>query len=346
MPSITKLAALAIILAVASYGLSVSRPVVLPLVLAFGCASMLHPALLRLERLLPRSVAVLLVAMVPLVFAALGMGAMVFMLSTQADTLSAAIDPMVASTKEQLTSLRQMGLPVPKPGDASVSDALADAATSLGLGGTQTVSVLLIAQFFLLLGLLELPAWRDKLEEHVPAARLAAGVEVAAARIRAYFLTRSIACLVSGGVVWIALTALGIPGAPVFGVLTALMNYLPTVGAFIAAAPIIAVAAGTAGPGTAALVAGILFVNEQLVGNLLDPMLQGERVGLAPTLVLLSLLLWGLLWGIPGAFVAVPITLCILSAMEQVPALHDYAHLFLTAEADPEPLARRSRRKK
>lgn len=342
MTKLTRLAAIAVIASATIFGLSASRPVLLPLVLACLSGCMVHPILQRLERFLPRTLAVLTVSFLPLLATALAVVTLVGLLSTQADSLG-TLDPMIASAKDYLTSLRKMGLPVPKSGDSSVSDALADAATSLGLGGTQLLSVLLIAQFFLLLGLLELPTWRDKLEQHLPANRLAAGVETAAQRVRSYFLTRSIACIVSGGVVWLTLTLLGIPGAPVFGLLTAAMNYLPTVGAFVAAAPIIAVAAATKGPSVAAGVAGILFVNEQLVGNVLDPMLQGERVGLAPSVVLLSLLTWGLLWGIPGAFVAVPITLCMLCVFEQTPALHDYAHLFMTARAEPEPLARRAR---
>ena len=54
-----------------------------------------------------------------------------------------------------------------------------------------------------------------------------------------------------------------------------------------------------------------------LNGNLLDPYLMGNSLNLSPFVILVSLTVWSALWGIPGAFLAVPITACIMMILAQ-----------------------------
>jgi AI-2 transport protein TqsA len=97
--------------------------------------------------------------------------------------------------------------------------------------------------------------------------------------------------------------------ALMFGVLTFLLNFIPSVGSVIATLlplPIIFLQFGTSLPAILALVIPGLI--QFVIGNIVDPKLMGENLGLHPAMVLLSLLFWGFIWGIPGMFLAVPMT--------------------------------------
>ena len=54
-----------------------------------------------------------------------------------------------------------------------------------------------------------------------------------------------------------------------------------------------------------------------LNGNLLDPYLMGSSLNMSPFVILVSLTVWSALWGIPGAFLAVPITACIMMILAE-----------------------------
>jgi AI-2 transport protein TqsA len=56
------------------------------------------------------------------------------------------------------------------------------------------------------------------------------------------------------------------------------------------------------------LVMTLLITLQGLIGNVLEPKALGNSIGLHPVTVLLSLTFWGLIWGIPGMFLSIPIT--------------------------------------
>jgi AI-2 transport protein TqsA len=118
--------------------------------------------------------------------------------------------------------------------------------------------------------------------------------------------------LVAG--IWVAI--LGIEFALLWGLVTYLLNYIPNLGSLIAAFPPALLALIQFGPVTAVLVLiGYLVINVAF-GSFLEPFLMGRRVGLSPLAVLLSVIVWGWMWGIPGMLLAVPITMGIKIAME------------------------------
>ena len=65
--------------------------------------------------------------------------------------------------------------------------------------------------------------------------------------------------------------------------------------------------------GLAAALSVVQFLN----GNLLDPYLMGSSLNMSPFVILVSLTVWSALWGIPGAFLAVPITACIMMILAE-----------------------------
>ena len=69
------------------------------------------------------------------------------------------------------------------------------------------------------------------------------------------------------------------------------------------------------------------------IGNIITPKVVGDRLGVSPVVILLSLLLWGMIWGIPGALLSTPIISIIKIVCENIPSLHSIAVLIGSGES-------------
>lgn len=134
-------------------------------------------------------------------------------------------------------------------------------------------------------------------------------------KFRAFFTTRFIlGCITAAFYVgW--LTLFGVDYLLLWGVLAVLLNFVPTAGSIIAGALPVLYVLVVRDPASAAMVAGGLLVIEQVMGNLVDPKLMGRRLSVSPLVVLVALLFWSIIWGVPGALLAVPVTVLITMFM-------------------------------
>ena len=88
-----------------------------------------------------------------------------------------------------------------------------------------------------------------------------------------------------------------------------LLNFIPNVGSvFAVIMPTLMALVQYESFGYAALVAAVIIVVQNIIGNIIEPKIFGDRLGLNPLVILLSLLVWGYIWGIVGMFLAVPLT--------------------------------------
>jgi predicted PurR-regulated permease PerM len=71
----------------------------------------------------------------------------------------------------------------------------------------------------------------------------------------------------------------------------------------------------------------ILIVIDTVIGNVLEPKMMGQGLGLSPLVVLFSLIFWGWLWGIPGMILAVPLMAVIKIICGNIPALQSIAEM-------------------
>ena len=123
------------------------------------------------------------------------------------------------------------------------------------------------------------------------------------------------------------------------GIIAFLLNYIPTVGSIIAAAPAVLLSLILHGtlPHFLLVTMGYVVVNT-LFGNILEPNLMGRRLGLSTLVVILSLLFWGWAWGPIGALLSVPLTMIVKIFLENSPDLKWIAILLdKTPPADPAP---------
>ena len=132
----------------------------------------------------------------------------------------------------------------------------------------------------------------------------------AAARLSRYFLLMTAINFTFGALIALALWLIGIPSPIVWGVLAALMRFVPFVGAYIAAAfPILLAATVGPGWGTVLITAALFLVTELTMGQVVEPLVFGRGTGISALAVIVSTVFWTWLWGPLGLLLAMPITL-------------------------------------
>jgi predicted PurR-regulated permease PerM len=141
--------------------------------------------------------------------------------------------------------------------------------------------------------------------------RTTLAIDDAAHRLSRYFLIQLGINVCFGLVVAIGLYLIGLPSALMWGIIAALMRFVPYIGSYIAAGgPILLAAAVDPGWSKALWVGTLFLVTEPVMGQLVEPMLYGRGTGLSPISVVLSAIFWGWLWGPVGLIISTPLTLC------------------------------------
>jgi AI-2 transport protein TqsA len=128
-------------------------------------------------------------------------------------------------------------------------------------------------------------------------------------RIGTYLALKTFINIILGVISYAIMTALGIEFAGFWAALIALLNYIPYLGSFLGVMFPVALSFLQFGDVTTTLVVLAALSGAQFfVGNFLEPYLMGSSLNLSPFVILVSLMVWSALWGIPGALLAVPIT--------------------------------------
>ena len=124
----------------------------------------------------------------------------------------------------------------------------------------------------------------------------------------AFLTTALMVNVAEGTLVALALWAIGLPNAPLWGVMVALFEFVPYLGA-LAAVIILALAGLTTFDSVGhALLAPAAFLAINLIqANVVSPLLLGHRLTLNPVAIFVGLTFFFWIWGVPGAFLAVPL---------------------------------------
>lgn len=147
-------------------------------------------------------------------------------------------------------------------------------------------------------------------------------------QVRRYIAIKVVLSSITGILVWAVLALFKLELANVFGMLAFLLNFIPSVGSIIATLlPIPIAVAQFQNPWMVALVVGVPGIIQMVIGNGVEPKLLGEGLHLHPVTVLMALSFWGLLWGIPGMFLAVPMTAVIRIVLMQFDTLKPVGNL-------------------
>ena len=129
------------------------------------------------------------------------------------------------------------------------------------------------------------------------------------ANVSVYLSVKLMASLITGLIVASILISFQIKLAVLFALFAFLLNFIPSVGSIISVllpAPVLFLQFGFSS--RFFIVMGLLIATEFIIGNLVEPRFLGEGMDLHPVAVIGSLIFWTLVWGVPGAFLSVPLT--------------------------------------
>lgn len=148
--------------------------------------------------------------------------------------------------------------------------------------------------------------------------------------VQRFLAIKSVVSLVTGSLVGTSLWLVGVDFPLLWGGLAFLLNYIPTLGSFLAAIPPVLLALLQLGPGYALVVTLIFLVINIPMGNLVEPYFMGRRLGISTLVVFLSLVFWGWVWGPVGMLLSVPLTMILKILFENTEDLRWIA-VFLDA---------------
>ena len=138
------------------------------------------------------------------------------------------------------------------------------------------------------------------------------------------FITSSIIGVIAGLIYWF----LGLELAFIFGSLTFLLNFIPVVGSIIAVLlPIPIAVLQFTDLSSILLIIFLPALFHQIIGNIIEPKIFGDAFGLHPITIILSLIFWGMIWGIIGVLLAAPLTAIIRVTFERFESTKKIARL-------------------
>ncbi|WP_144156715.1 AI-2E family transporter [Paraburkholderia sp. BCC1885] len=208
----------------------------------------------------------------------------------------------------------QAPLPVEVHEPALTPMQLAQRAFSPAIAPLETTFIVLVVTIFILLQREDL---RDRLISLFGSRdlhRTTTAINDAASRLSRYFVAQLGLNLSVGAVLAVGLAGIGVPGALLFGVVAALLRFVPYIGIWIAALLATCLGAAIQPQWTMAVWTLVLFVVVDLVaGQVAEPYLYGRRSGLSPLAVVVAAIFWSWLWGPVGLVLSTPLTLCLVT---------------------------------
>ena len=309
-----------LVVVTASVALDRGQPVFLPLVLGLFAIATAWPVVRWLERWVTEPIAIGGAVVVVLLVAVTIGGAFVWSTAAiveAAPRLTARVPELCQRTADWLIP-RGIG----EPGKWCTGGPelwLRGATRPFVASVYSTTLVLGLAFAYLVLGLIEVHDVERRLSLRLPqrSASIIAGIRTITTKVRRHLVALTISSAVSGAATGVFTLAAGLELAATWGIVTFLLNYIPTVGPAVAIIPPTAYALLQFDSLTRALVVfGGVGAIQFVMGNFVDPKIEGRVVSLSPFVVLLSIVLWGWIWGAFGALLAVPIVIAVVVTCE------------------------------
>lgn len=176
-----------------------------------------------------------------------------------------------------------------------------------------TTGIVLIFVVFILLKREDLRNRFIRLTGTYDLQKTTAAFDDAAKRLSRLFLTQLIVNAGFGVVIGCGLWAIGVPSALLWGILAAILRFIPYLGAILSAVfPMVIAASVDPGWMMLALTAALFVIAEPLVGHVIEPLAYGRSTGLSPVAIVVAATFWTWLWGPIGLVLATPLTVCLV----------------------------------
>ncbi len=198
------------------------------------------------------------------------------------------------------------------------------AARALALELTEFLGKLLIVLLYLAFIFLEQRSFEAKLRALAQGPERQRAVRSMLAQIdddiKIYLGIKTLTSLATGLAGYLIFTAVGLDLAAFWALLLFVLNYIPTLGSIVATAlPALMALVQFPGLGPFLVIVIGLTIVQQALGNFIEPRFLGDRLNLSPLVILLSLALWSLVWGISGMMLCVPMTAIAVIILSRFP---------------------------
>jgi predicted PurR-regulated permease PerM len=229
----------------------------------------------------------------------------------KAGTVAPAANPILSGTSASSKGVKPVPVEVLQP-DPGALENLRSLIAPL-VSPLATTGIIVIFVIFILIQREDLRNRLIRLAGSHDLQRTTAALDDAAVRLSRLFLNQILINTGFGIMIGAGLWLIGIPSPILWGILAAVLRFVPYIGAIIAAAfPLVLAVA--VDPGWTMLIwtAALFFVIEPAVGHVIEPMVYGRSTGLSPVAVVVSATFWTALWGPIGLVLATPLTVCLV----------------------------------
>jgi predicted PurR-regulated permease PerM len=316
IPTVLILAGFVIVVA----GMKAASVVLVPFFLAVFIAVICAPPMFWLQRKgLPKLLALTLILVAILLVGLLFGILIVPSLNDFLISLPDYQEQLTARIADLIIWLHGHGVNIPKkemPGNFQpgwVMSLVGDLLSTLSSAFTNAFLILLTV-VFLLLEAADLPKKLGVLLKNP--ARSLATINTFSQHAKRYLVIKTLISVAVGLVIWLWLLIIGVDYPVLWGILSFLLNYIPNIGAIIAALPVALLALVSLGVWPALLTVLGFVVVHIVVGNIIEPKLMGKGMNLSTLVVFLSMVFWGWVLGPIGMILSVPMTSLVKIALE------------------------------
>ena len=219
-------------------------------------------------------------------------------------------------------------------GGGALVTRLADLASSVAVAGLQFATAALggivLVIFLAFMMLVDAPNWHKRIGRVAGERRRDEALDAVAVvgrMVARYVVVRAAMGLLTAVLYMAWLWPFGVDLILVWGVLTFLLSFIPNLGSILSGILPTIYAFLTKDFGTALAVGVGLTAIEQVIGNYIDPRVQGRQVSLSPTMILVALLVFAWIWGVPGTLLSTPVMIAAVVVFARIDPLRPVALL-------------------
>jgi AI-2 transport protein TqsA len=333
-PARAALVICAIVLACAA--LYFASSVFAPLAFALFILAIVWPLQERLESLVPKGLALFVTLSVTVVVVLIFASLIAWALSAIGDWLLNNVQQFQALYVQATDWLEEHGI--------FVAGILAERFNVIWLlrlfqeiasGLNRLAGFAILVFVFLMMALLEVRQLHAKVASLKDGGKLTHAGSGIAIKFRRYMLVRTLLSLLTGITIWGFALLAGLEPAVAWGLLAFALNYIPFIGPFVATLlpAVFAIAQLDTWQAVILVFIGLTTI-QFLIGNYIEPLAAGAALSISPLVVVFAVFFFGLLWGIPGALIGVPIMLTIIAICAEYPSSRWVSTLLSGARLD------------
>ncbi len=163
--------------------------------------------------------------------------------------------------------------------------------------------------------------------------KLQAHTETLQNSISSYIGIKTVISLITGVLAFVICLLFGLRYALFWGFIAFLFNFIPSIGSILSTLlPLLMAFVQFDSAGRFIALAAVLLLNQFIIGNVIDPMVMGDKMRLNSITVIFGLVFWGYIWGIPGMLLSVPLDVMVKLVLEQSDSLSIAARIMAMPE--------------